>query len=832
MGGLYQDFRYGLRMMFRKPGFTVIAVLTLALGIGANTAIFSIVNAVLLRQLPYPDADRLVMLWSTMKSQGVSTSGSSMPDYREWRDQNHVFDGLAGFYYGDFNLSGTNHQPERVQGARVTANLFQVLGVSPALGRGFIPEEEQFGQHHVVLISYELWQRRYSADPGIVGRAVNVGGEPYTVVGVMPKGMSFFDNQPRVELWTPMSFAAGDNMNTRNNYFVYLVGRLKEGVTLQQAQAEVSAIADRIQENTQEKVLGGQVVPLREQLVGDVRPMLLVLLGAVAFVLLVACVNVANLLLARASAREKELAIRASLGASRRRLIRQLAVESLPLGLIGGGAGLLLAVWGIDLLAALLPTSLPSHNAITVDARVLGFTLLISLLTALIFGLLPAFQIAKGDMQGALNEGGRSGTQSRRQGRLRGLLIASEMALALVLLVGAGLMVESFLKLRRVDAGFNAQNVLTMRVPLPASKYPSPKNADGPQPAGLNFNERLLERVKTLPGVEAAGMSTVLPLGAGNGWGKLFSIESHPAAASIDQVPIVRLALISPDYLRTMAINVRRGRSFDEHDTDTAQQVIIISETTAQKYFPNEDPLGKTVWLGPPENLMPPEALKDIGRFARRAVVGIVADVKGSSLDGPSQAQVYVPYYQSRREGWSNSFMLAVRTQSAPENLIAAIREQVTALDPDQPVSDVATMEERLSQSLSQPRFSALLLGLFAGVALLLAAVGIYGVMSYLVTQRTHEIGIRMALGASTRDILKLVVGHGMILTLIGVGLGLCAAFLLTRFLSSLLFEVSSFDPVTYACVSLLLIIVAFVACYIPARRATRVDPMIALRYE
>jgi putative ABC transport system permease protein len=832
MGGLYQDFKYGLRLMLRKPGFTVIAVFTLALGIGANTAIFSIVNAVLLRQLPYPQAGRLVMLWSTMKAQGVANSGSSMPDYREWRDQNHVFDGLGAFYYGDFNLSGARQEPERVQGARVTANLFQVLGVSPAMGRGFLSEEEQFGNHRVVLLSYELWQRRYGADPGIVGHAVNLGGVPYTVVGVMPRGLSFIDNQPKAELWVPISFAPGDNMNTRNNYFVYAVGRLKDGVTLEQAQAEVSAIADRIQEQSKEKVLGGLVVPLREQLVGDVRPMLLVLLGAVAFVLLVACVNVANLLLARASVREKELAIRSSLGASRARLIRQLAVESLPLGLMGGAAGLLLAVWGIDVMASLLPPGLPRHNAISVDARVLIFTLLISLLTALVFGLLPAFQVAKGDMQRALNEVGRGGTQSRRQGRLRGLLIASEMALALVLLVGAGLMIESFLRLRRVDAGFNAQNVLTMRIPLPAAKYPSPQTIDEPPPAGLNFYERLLERVRQLPGVESAGVSTGLPLGAGSNWGKLFSVEGHTPPSSMEQVPLVSFAMISPGYLRAMGIDVRRGRAFNEHDTENSQPVAVISETAARQYFPGEDPLGKIVWMGPPENLLPPEATKDIGHFERRTIVGVVADVKGSNLERPAQAQAYAPYSQSRREGWSNSFMLAVRAQVPPENLVAAIRQQVYQLDPDQPVTDVATMEERLGQSLSQPRFSALLLGLFAVVALLLAAVGIYGVMSYLVTQRTHEIGVRMALGASARDILRLVVGHGMGLTLAGIGCGLVAASLLTRFLSSLLFEVSSFDPLTYVLVSLLLIVVAFIACYIPARRATNVDPMEALRYE
>ncbi|MBD0372276.1 MAG: ABC transporter permease [Pyrinomonadaceae bacterium] len=833
MEGLYQDFLYGLRILLRKPAFTLIAVLTLALGIGANTSIFSVVNAVLLRQLPYPDAGRLVMLWSTMPSQGVPTSGSSMPDYREWRDQNKVFEGLAGFYYGDVNLSGAGQEPERVQGARITANLFDVLKVQPALGRNFLPDEERFGGHTRALLSYELWQRRYGADPGIVGRAISIGGVPYTVVGVMPKGMPFFDNQPRVDLWTPLSFAPGDNMDTRNNYFVYLVGRLKPEVTIEQAQAEVNAIMARIQSEAKSQGIGGKLVPLHEQFVGDVRPALLVLLGAVAFVLLVACVNVANLLLARASAREKELAIRASLGASRARLIRQLAIESLPLGLIGGGAGLLLAVWGIDVLASLLPASLPRHNAITVDARVLGFTLLISLLTALIFGLIPAFQVAKVDMQQALNEGGRGGTQGRRQGRLRGLLIASEMALALVLLVGAGLMIESFIRLRKVDTGFSPKNVLTMRVALPASKYPPPKSIEDPPPVGLNFYERVLERVRALPGVESAGYSSVLPLGAGNSWGKLFSIEGHPMPTSVEQVPVVRFALTSPDYIRAMGINLRRGRAFDEHDTEDAQQVAIISETTAKQFFAGEDPVGKTVWMGPPENLLPKEAIEAIGgRFTRRVVVGVVSDVKGSSLDVASEAMVYAPYYQSRREGWSNTLMLAVRTSSAPESMTASIRKEIYAIDPDQPVSDVATMEERLNQSLSQPRFSATLLGMFAVVALLLAAVGIYGVMSYLVTQRTHEIGIRMALGASARDILKMVVGHGMMLTLIGVGCGLVAAFLLTRFLASLLFEVSSFDPLTYAGVSLLLLLVAFIACYIPARRATRVDPMVALRYE
>ena len=504
MDVFYQDLRYALRMLLKKPGFTAIAVLTLALGIGANTAIFSVVDAVLLRSLPYPDAERLVMLWSTMQAQGVPTSGSAMPDYREWRDRSQSFEALGGFYYGDFNLSGANREPARVQGAYVTANLFPVLGIAPALGRGFSSEEEQFGNHRVALLSNALWQRRYGADPQIIGRSVTLGGVAYTVVGVMPQGMPFFDNQPVVELWTPISFAPGDNFDTRNNHFVNLVGRLKPGVTLQQAQSEVSAIADLMAEQEKgNEGLGALLVPLREQFTGDVRLAVLVLLGAVAFVLLVACVNVANLLLARAAGREKELAIRASLGASRGRLIRQLMLESLPLGLLGGGAGLLLAVWGIEALVSMLPASVPRYNAITIDARVLVFTLGVSLLTTLIFGLLPAFQIARADVQNALNESGRSGTASRRQGRLRDVLVAVEMALALVLLIGAGLMIQSFMKLRQVDPGFSAQNILTMRIPLPDSKYPVPQTLTSPTPTGLNFYDQLLDRVKALPDVQA-----------------------------------------------------------------------------------------------------------------------------------------------------------------------------------------------------------------------------------------------------------------------------------------------------------------------------------------
>ena len=834
MQSLIQDLRFGLRMLARNPMFTLIAVVTLALGIGANTAIFSVVDAVLLRPLPYPDANRLVFLWSTMNGQGVPQSGSALPDYLGWRDQNQVFEGLAGFYYGDFNLSADSAAPERIQGAYITANFFQVLKLSPAQGRLFANDEEQFGKHRVVLLSHALWQRRFAGERDIVGRQIKLAGESYTVAGVMPRGLPFFDNLPEVELWTPIAFAPDDNMATRNNHFINLVGRLKPGVTREQAQADVSAIARRMEEQEPgNKGLGALVVPMQEQITGDSRKALLVLLGAVAFVLLVACVNVANLLLARASAREKELAIRASLGASRARIVRQVIIECLPLGLIGGLLGALLAIWGIDLLSSLLPASLPRGNAITVNSRVLIFTFALALLTILIFGLLPALQAARGNVRESLNEGGRSGIGSRKQGRIRRVLVIAEVALALVLLVGSGLMVRSFIKLRQVDVGFTAHNVLTMRVPLPDAKYPIPQNITDPrEPAGLAFFDQLLTRVKALPGVQSATAATILPLGAGDGWGKFLSIEGRAAPASLDQVPLVRFVLVSPDYFQTFGVSLRQGRAFTAQDKSNSPPVAIINERLARRFFPNEDPIGKTIWMGPPEHLLPPEAQTPENRSPRRTIVGVVSDVKGGSLNQPTTAQVYAPLSQYRREGWNNGLMLAVRTSTPAETLTSAIRDQVRALDADQPITNVRTMDELLNRTLSDARFSLLLFGLFAGVALVLAAIGIYGVMATAVTQRTHEFGLRMALGAQTRDVLRLVIGQGMLLVVIGIGAGLLSAVALTRLMSTLLFGVSPTDPVTLALITVLLAVVALLACYLPARRATKVDPLVALRYE
>jgi putative ABC transport system permease protein len=831
MQSLLQDLRYGLRMLVKNPVFAVVAVVTLALGIGANTAIFSVVDAVLLRPLPYPEANRLVFLWSTMKSQGVPLSSSALPDYQGWRDQNKVFEGLAAFYNGDFNLSSAGAQPELVQGAYITANLFQVLKISPALGRSFTSEEEQFGKHHVALLSHGLWQRRFGGDPNIVGNEIKLGGESYTVAGVMPRGLPFFDNLPEVELWTPLSFEPNDNMATRNNHFINIVGRLKPGVTPEQAQHDAGTIATAMYgETAGDFELGALVVPVQEQIAGDSRTGLLVLLGAVAIVLLVACVNVANLLLARASAREKELAIRASLGASRARIVRQVIIEGLPLGIIGALLGLLLATWGIDLLSSLLPATLPRGNPISVNGRVLLFTTLLALVTIAIFGLLPALQAARAGLRESVNQ--RRGIGSRKQGRTRRLLVITEVALALVLLVASGLMLRSFMKLRQVDVGFTEHSLLTLRVPLPEAKYPTPKTADDPvDPAGLGFYDQLLERVRSLPGVKSATAATLLPLGAGQGWGKFLTIDGQPAD-SIDKVPLVRFALVSPDYFGTFGIPLRQGRAFATDDKSNSQPVAIINETLARRFFPNQNPIGKTIWMGPPESLLPREALTVVGRFPRRVIVGVVSDVKGGSLNTPTPALVYAPLTQHRREGWSNNLMVAVQTTTKPEALAAAIRDQVRGLDLDQPVTSIKTMDELLDRTLSEAKFGLLLFGLFAALALVLAAIGIYGVMATSVTQRTHEIGVRLALGAQKRDVLRVVIGEGMLLVVIGIGAGLLAAVGLTRLMSTLLFGVSATDPSTLVLVSGLLAAVALLACYLPARRATKVDPLIALRYE
>jgi putative ABC transport system permease protein len=834
MQTLWQDLRYGARLVVKKPGFAMIILLTLALGIGANTAIFSVVDAVLLRSMPYPEAERLVYLWSSTDPGRSSTYGSSLPDYREWRDHNRSFEELAGYFYGDYNISSPGGEAERIQGAYVTTNIFQMLRVSPAIGRLFLPNEDQFGQHRVALLSDGLWQRRFGSDPKIIGREIKIGGANYVVVGVMPAGMAFFDNTPQVELWTPLSFAPGDDMDTRGNHFVNLVGRLKPGVTIEQAQQDVSAIARRMEdEQLENKGLGAVLRPAQEEISGESRRPLYILLGAVTFVLLVACANIANLLLARAAAREREMAIRASLGASRGRILRQMAIECVPLGLLGGVLGTVLALWAIDLLSSMLPPTLPRHNEIGINGRVLGFTLVITVFTVLLFSLLPALHASKADVHAMLGEGGRGGVGGRRQGRLRRALVAAEIALALVLLIGAGLMVRSFIKLRQVDLGLTTRQVQTMRVPLPDAKYYVPINAeDRLDPGGLKFSDQLLARLEAAPGVKAATIATMLPLGAGGGWGKFLSIDGRPAPPSLAEVANTSFVLISPNYFRTFGIPVRGGRAFNEQDRGTSQSVAIINETLAKKHFPNENPVGRTIWAGPPEQLLPSDAQRPRNLFPRRVIVGVVADVKGANFAQNTAPHVYVPLHQHRLEGWSNSLMIAVETEGEPRGMVAAVRKEIRAIDPELPLTNVRTVDELITRSLSATKFSVWLLSLFAGVAFLLAGIGVYGVMSYAVTQRTREIGVRIALGAQTRDVLRMIVGQGAKTALAGIAVGLGASFALTRLLATLLFGVSIYDPLTYVAIAMSLFTVALLACYLPARRASKIDPMNALRQE
>jgi putative ABC transport system permease protein len=814
-------------MAIKSPVFSLVVVLTLALGIGANTAIFSVVNAVLLRPLPYPRPNELVMLFSSWPAQGILKAGSALPDYREYRDRNRTLAGLAGFYYSDVNLSVAGQTAERVQGSRVTANLFPVLGVAPMLGQSFLPEDEKWGQHHVVLLSYGLWQRQFGGDPGIVGRQISLNATPYIVRGVMPQGMPFFDNLPPVDVWTPLSFAAGDNMDSRNNHFVQLVARLRPGINLAQARADMDRIDAELQ--TEFKENQGQTaetIPLQEQLVGDSRRALIVLLAGVGFVLLVACANIANLLLARTAAREREFAIRASLGAGRMRLLRQLVMEALPLGLLGGGAGIALAGWILALIRPLLPSTLPRQNAVTLDWRVFLFAAGLALLTVLFFGIVPALSATgHDDVRGRLSEGGRGTSAGRRRNRMRSLLICTEVALTLVLLAGAGLMIKTLHNLDHVDSGFVPDNLLTMRLPLSSAKYPSDAKA-------LDFYERVLERVRGMAGVQSAAAGSQLPLGFGGRWGKNFSVEGRTLPTSLSQVPDVQFVLVSPDYFHTAGMQFLKGRDFTSQDTDTAQQVAIINDTIARRFFANEEPIGKRIWMGPPENLLPaPEPGQESQTFKRRLIVGVIHDVKDGPLSQDPKPTVYVPYYQFEREGWTPMSIL-LRTRATPSAYVSSLRDAVRALDPDQPMAQVATGEELISRRLSEPRFNTLLLGSFAGLGLLLAAIGVYGVVSFLVTQRTQEFGIRIALGAQRTNLLQLVLGKAMFLSLIGTAAGLIGSFVFTRLMRDLIYGVGPADPTTLVAVAGLLTLITIIASYIPARRATKIDPLVALRYE
>jgi len=804
---LWQDLRYGARMLMKNPGFTLIAVFTLSLGIGANTAIFSVVNAALIRAFPYRDADRLVIVWEKFRLTEANTV--SPANFFDWQEQNRVFEGMAAFADTRVNLVGDG-EPEEMPAQITTANLFSVLGVNALMGRTFIPEDGKPGQNNVVVISFGLWQSRFGGDPRVIGRKVILNAVERTVIGVLPPDVKWHVRKNSVtgqaaELWVPGVTSA---MRQSRGRFISVVARLKPGVTLQQARAEMDTIAGRLAEQYKQfnSGFGVNLIPLRRQFAGEIRLALLVLMGAVGFVLLIACANVANLLLARAAARQKEIAVRAAMGAGRGRIVRQLLTESLLLAAMGGVAGLLLA-WRLKgSLVSLSPPELGDFQNVEISASVLGFTFVVALLTGVIFGLVPAFEASNIKLNDTLKEAGRSLAGGARSRRLRGALVVAEIALALVLLAGAGLLARSFLRLQGVDTGFDARKVLTMRVTLPRARYDQDAKI-------INFFTQALDRMQALPGVEAAGAINHTPfLGLGTQTG--FQIEGRPkpAPGQPGQVETsTGLCVTDQNFFRTLQIPLNRGRLFTEQEVREKRNVVVINEALARKYFPNEDPLGQriTLWGGPTE------------------IIGVVGDAKHKELDKETGPMSYWPMAQ--QPSGSMTFALRTRGDAAAA---AAARNVIQTLDPQQSVGDALTLDSLVGNSIAAQRFNTLLFAVFAVVALLLSAGGIYGVMSYAVAQRAREIGVRVALGARSRDVLRLVIGQGMKLVLAGVAVGLVAAFGLTRLLRNLLFEAHATDPSMFVGVAALLAAVALLACYIPARRATKVDPLLALRCE
>ncbi len=800
MNTLFQDLRYGIRMLLKNPGFTVVAVIALALGIGANAAIFSVVNAVLLRPLPYDDPARLMVLRENKLPQFPEFSVSP-GNFLDWQKQNTTFEKLAAVNSSAFNLV-IESEPERLPGARVTAGLFEMLGARPAKGGTFLDDEDQPGHENVAILSDGLWKRRFGSDPGVIGQAITLNATSYTVVGIMPPTFQFPDRE--TALWTPMAFNASQAQQ-HGAHYISVVGRLKAGATAEQANTEMNTIAGQLAEQFPDTNTGWRVnvFPMQEYDVRDIRPALLVLLGAVVLVLLIACANVANLLLARSTGRQKEMGIRTALGASRWRVARQLMTESVLLALVGGGAGLLLARWGLDSMIAIAPQDLPSVRNVTLDARVLGFTLVVTLLTGLIFGLAPALQASNTNLNETLKEGGRGTTGSHH--RVRGALVVGEVAIALLVLVIAGLLIRSFYRLQQVNPGFNPSNALAVGLSLPGKKYPQDDQKSA-------FFTQLIERVSTLPGVSAVGATQSLPIQGDYVLG--FNIQGRPPNAPGEGLSTNYYA-VSPDYLKAMGIRLLRGRVFTEQDNRDAPRVAVINEEMARRSFPDEDPIGKRINV-----TNGPEMFREI--------VGIVADVKQYGLAQPTTMQTYEPHLQNP---FSN-MTLVVRTDGDLATLSGAIRSEVLGIDKEQPLSRIRPLEQLVSESMARERFLMVLLGIFAAVALTLAAVGLYGVISYSVTQRTHEIGIRAALGAQRQDVLKLIVGQGMMLALIGVGIGLVVAFASTRLMATLLFGITATDAFTFVAIPAILTGVALVSCFVPARRATKVDPMVALRYE
>ena len=837
MQSLWQDLRYGARMLLKNPGFTLVAVATLAIGIGATTAIFSVINATLLRPLPFQQPERLALFWGSKPRTNMPQLPLSLPNFNDVRAQCQSCESLSAWTIGHANLTRSNlakvDEPERVQYAIVSADFFATLGIQPLLGRAFRAEEDNPRNAPAVIVSHSLWRRRFGADPALVGNTITLDGQPREVCGVLPEGFRFASFPKETEIWLPFGLDPfRDRKYARGKSDLGAIARLKPGVSLAAAQTELDAIARRLEQAEPHFNMGWrlQAVALGEQASGKLRRGLLVLLGAVAFLLLIACVNVANLQLARSAARRRELAIRVALGAGRFRIVRQLLVESLMLSLLGGGAGVLLAWWGVDLFA-LIPYNAPNlftpytvaPEQIGIDGLVLGFTCLLSLLTGVLFGLAPALQTgqaARANLPMALKEGGsRASDATNVVGRGRGFLVVTEVALALALLIGAGLMIRSFSRLQHVEPGFDPQNVLTFDLNLPESKYQRPQAAQ--------FYERLLERLAAAPGVIAAGAVEYLPLsGLDSNTGLL--IEGRPIPAPGERI-FAHYRVVTADYFRAMGMRLRQGRAFTAADNDKAPRVAVINETMARRYWPGENPIGKRAALDFEAMRFYPDRAPDFDlALGLREIVGVVADVKHTGLAGETVPEFYAPLAQRP----ARNMTLVVRAAADPAGLLGVARNEVLALDKDQPIANASTMSEWLAASVAQPRFNFLLMTVFAAVALLLAALGIYGVMAWTVAQRTQEIGIRMALGAQTSDVLKLIIKRGMTLTLAGVAIGLIASLALTRLMETLLFDVSATDPLTFSLIALLLTAVAMLACYIPARRATNLDPMIALKCE